>query len=149
MFNIEEIGPDNLEYSKGLNYKKNQREKTKIKFRNKAIIKIAAGVVLVGGLSALLMDSNKPVNIVATEMVSDAGLYKTDDGKKIDGKMTREELLEYIETHDLSSDEIEKAVRKFLKQEMVANIDNALEKIDNNNPGILELEEENNKSIGR
>lgn len=79
---------------------------------------------------------NKPINKVVRELAADSGLYETDNGKKIAGNMTEEELLRYKEIHNLTDEELVEAVAKFAHQSGYEP-DLLLQKIYETNPEVF------------
>lgn len=113
-----------------------QRRIRKLQIRKRALILIAGGVILSGGITAAIHIHNKPINKVTRELTSDAGLNLTDDGRKISGEMTEEELLTYIQAHDLTEESIEASVERFLTHEGF-DVDFGMKKVKNANPSVF------------
>ena len=105
----------------------------------KSISKVALATLGLVGLVALCKESsyeNKPIKIVTMEMASDSGVALTDNGRKIDGKMTQEELVNYAIEHELTIEQIEEEIANYSKKEML-NKEFVQEKMEEDNPEIF------------
>lgn len=98
-------------------YKQNIRKEQQQK---KSLIKVYSGIaittfaLIVGGA---VKYENSPIKITVREMASDGGVYLTDNGKKYDGKMTQEELVEYAIENRLTMEQLDKEIEKFCNKE--------------------------------
>ena len=145
---IEGIEESNREYAAERQAKKEEKiEKVKnLKIRKKNIAKVFAGAgVAVALITGVVVYENRPINVVTNELMSDANLNRSDNDKPIDSHMTSDELLAYIEKHDLSLEEIEKAVSHRLSYAMIDQ-EFGMEKVQNANPEVFQ---EEGKSIGK
>lgn len=97
-----------------------------------SLVAIAAIVLIKKGIDY----NNKPINKVVRELAADSGLYETDNGKKISGNMTEEELLRYKEEHNLTDEELVEALAKFAHQSGYEP-DLLLQKIYETNPEVF------------
>lgn len=106
----------------------------------KGYAKLGAVIVTSAILAVTLVKSNqyekKPVKVVVNELVSDAGFNQTDNGKKIDGKMTQEELANYAIENELSIEQIEAELSKFSKKNGL-DYEFVQEKVEENNQGLF------------
>lgn len=107
--------------------------------RYTAICSVSVAAVLSG--SIILVNKvnyeNKPVTKVVKEMAIDSGFYRTGDGKSVDDKMTKDELLSYIIDKELSLYEIEEQVKVYSNKESI-NLDFVKEKMAQTNPEVFE-----------
>ena len=79
---------------------------------------------------------NRPIKIAVNELLSDAGLNRTDNARKIDGKMTQEELTNYAIENELSIEQIEAELSKFSKKNGL-DYEFVQEKVEENNQGLF------------
>lgn len=79
---------------------------------------------------------NRPIKIAVNELLSDAGLNRTDNARKIDGKMTQEELTNYAIENGLSIEQIEAELNKFSKKNKL-DYEFVQEKVEENNQGLF------------
>ena len=144
---IDEIEKEEKAYAEKLKTRRETRENRvqnlKLKKRNlrKVIAKtsIGTGILALVAIGGCKLFEDKPIQVVATELISDANLNETDNGKTIYGKMTEQELLDYIEEHGLSLDEIKEETISGLK---IRRIDSefGMEEVERANPAVFETE---------
>lgn len=108
------------------------------KKQNKNIVKVYAGIVLASIVlvTSAIKYENKPIRVTVREMAADSGLYLTDDGRKINGKMTQEELVDYAIKHNLTMEQLDAEITKFCNKEWLAE-DVVREKMEETNPEVF------------
>lgn len=150
---IENIEDENKAYAeerKELKERKSTRIKN-LKIRKSNIRKhiLLAGVSGIGlalaTIGASKIFEEKPLQVVADELLADANLYETENGKSVAGKMTDQELVDYIKEHGLSLDDIKEETISSLKSNMI-NTEFGMDKVEKANPAVFE---EESKGMGR
>lgn len=151
MIEISKIGEDT---DRKLRAERMERERKRharnLRIRKNAIIILISGAALVGAVGAYSKYENKPIRVVTTELMTDAGFKRTGDGRRIDDKMTEEELVDYIKSYNLSEEEIRASVIKDLKYEGIS-VEFGMDKVEKANPKVFNNDSinEENKSMGR
>lgn len=124
---------------------RNEKKVKNLKIRRKNTIKAITIAIAAGaGLSLAAVGCSKfvkgqPLRNVADELLSDAGLFMTDDGRDIPGQMTREELVDYIEENNISLDDIKDKVESRLKFDGI-DVEFGMDKVMNANPDVFKEE---------
>ena len=112
--------------------------KREIKFKGYAKLGalIASSTIVAFALVKNYQYEHRPIKIAVEELVSDAGLNRTDENDRINGKMTQEELVNYAIENKLSIEQIENELKKFSER---TNIDYEVvqEKVEENNQGLF------------
>ena len=82
--------------------------------------------------------------------MTDAGFKRTGDGRRIDDKMTEQELVDYIKANNLQESEIRTSLTKDLKHEGI-DYNFGMDKIEKTNPDVFNQSEvlEETKGMGR
>ncbi len=150
---IENIEDENKAYAEERKELK-ERKTTRIqnlKIRKSNIRKhfLLAGVSGIGlalaTIGAPKMFEEKPLKVVTDELLADANLYETENGKSVAGKMTDQELVDYIKEHGLSLDDIKEETISSLKSNMI-NTEFGMDKVEKANPAVFD---EESKGMGR
>ena len=144
---IENIEEENLLYANERAFKKETKQSriNNLKLRKANLRKQFAKLVIAGGglvlvaMGASKLFERKPLQVVTAELLADADLAMTDDGKMIDGQMTDQELLDYIEKHGLSLDDIREETMASLKSNMI-NPEFGMKKVEQANPEVFQEE---------
>lgn len=140
---LEEIKNDDLVYGKERKERESKIKNLKLRRKNtkKSVLKvsISTGILALVTIGGCKLFEEKPIEVVATELISDAKLNETDNGKTISGKMTEQELLDYIEEHDLSLDDIREETISSLKARRI-DAEFGMEKVERENPAVFEEE---------
>ena len=110
-----------------------------------AKLAIAGGGLVLVAIGASKLFEEKPLTVVTNELLADANLYMTDDGKTVDGQMTDQELLDYIKEHGLSLDDIKEETISSLESNFIDS-EFGMEKVEKANPEVFA---EENKGISR
>ena len=141
---IESIEEENKAYAEELQARRERRESSvkNLKVRKSALRKKIAKFILVGtisaiGIGAVYAYANDPERIVSSELLADAGLTITDNGKKADGQMTEQELIDYINKNDVSMEEVVDRVTDSLNWNDV-DLEYGMEKVESANPEVFE-----------
>lgn len=150
---IENIQNDEMYYEKERLARKERQQKriSNLKIRRanlkKQIFKtiIAGGGLVLVAIGASKIFEKKPLQVVTDELLADANLYMTDDGKTVDGQMTDQELLDYIKEHGLSLDDIKEETISSLESNFIDS-EFGMEKVEKANPEVFA---EENKGISR
>lgn len=140
---IENIEEDNRAYAAERaarkELKQNRIKNLKLRkdnIRKKLIIGSCFALVVAAG--ARLFEK-KPITVVTNELLADADLYTTENGRNISGTMSEEELVDYIENHGLSLNDIKEETVSRLKSESI-NPEFGMDKVQRANPEVFEEE---------
>lgn len=130
--------------------RRNKKNIRNIRIRKTAFAVIAGSVILIGGIEAVHKYESKPIRVVTTELMTDAGFKRTGDGRRIDDKMTEQELVDYIKANNLQESEIRTSLTKDLKYEGI-DYNFGMDKIEKANPDVFNQNEviEETKGMGR
>ena len=139
---IDVVTIDNREYNR--EQRRNERIKN-LRIR-KAIFGVIGAVVVVGGISSLISHNTNPVTKASNEVLSDADLNILDNGRQADSHMTREELAQYVDEHNITLEELSNAVGAKLKWDGLYSEDN-MEKIERLNSEAFEEARNNSKGM--
>lgn len=93
------------------------RKSSKRPFNFKGYIKLALLGLTTLALVKLCQYENRPIKIVVNEITADSGFNLTDNGKKVTGNMTQEELANYAIENNLTIEQIEEELNKFSSRE--------------------------------
>jgi hypothetical protein len=145
MMAMVEIDDETYAKERQLREEKRAKKVKNLNIRRKNMIKAIAVALAAGaGLSLAAVGCSKymegqPLRNVTDELLSDAGLFITDDGRNIPGKMTREELVDYIEENNIELDDIKDKVESRLKFDG-HNVEVQMDRIMDANPDVFEEE---------
>lgn len=130
--------------------RRNKKNIRNIQIRKTAFAVIAGSVILIGGIESVHKYESKPIRVVTTELMTDAGFKRTGDGRRIDDKMTEQELVDYIKANNLQESEIRTSLTKDLKHEGI-DYNFGMDKIEKANPDVFNQSEvvEETKGMGR
>ena len=150
---IENIEEENMYNEKAYLARKERQQKrvNNLKLRKANLRKQMAKLAIAGGglvlvaIGASKLFEEKPLTVVTNELLADANLYMTDDGKTVDGQMTDQELLDYIKEHGLSLDDIKEETISSLESNFIDS-EFGMEKVEKANPEVFA---EENKGISR
>lgn len=144
---IENIEADNENYALETANRNKVRVRN-VRIREKRTQQILrrglTGIALAVGFTGIIVSNNNPVNKVRTELLADAGLAMTDNGKSIDSQMSGEELAAYIDDHNLTLEQVRDALVAKLKWDMMYSEEN-MEMIEKTNPEAFEEMARNSK----
>lgn len=115
---------------------RNPNKKSNFKGYAKLGAIMAASLISTIALVKQIKYENQPIRITVNELVTDAGLELTDNGKKISGKMTQEELVDYAIKNELSIEQIEEELNKYSRKNHL-DYDFVQEKVEENNQGLF------------
>lgn len=82
---------------------------------------------------------NKPIIKIVRELKSDANLIVTDNGKLISGDMTKEELLKYVQDHNVPLEKIRDQLAKSLAKDGIES-EKINDRIEKGNPEVFNEE---------
>ena len=145
MMAMVEIDDETYAKERQLREERRAKKVKNLNIRRKNMIKALAVALAAGaGLSLAAVGCSKymegqPLRNVTDELLSDAGLFITDDGRHIPGKMTREELVDYIEENNIELDDIKDKVESRLKFDGI-NVESGMDRVMDFNPDVFEEE---------
>lgn len=89
---------------------------------------------------------NRKIHAVTRELMSDANLLTTDNGRPIDGTMSKQELLDYIDRNRLGVEDIERALKQDLRLQLL-DVGFGMDKITELYPELFDETEEKSDDV--
>lgn len=138
---IASINASHNEKKKEYNYQqylKEQQQAKKIRF---TFMAAAATIVVLAGSYKVVkytLEKTVPLNVATEELAIDTEMILTDNGRTIDDKMTKQELIDYIDQNDLSDEQLVDALVNYAEKHDI-NARTLLDKAQEANPDAISI----------